>query len=126
MINDSQKKEDPLLIILLETIKEQKSISGILKRCPDDAALHRVNAGLSDVASLPGSIYFRRSGYEHLKTAQFDLEKANLTDKQLTAISLVFYCGAKKKRAARAMNITSQALSDHLKAGLKKIQMSLG
>lgn len=81
------------------------------------------NANVSGVQ--PGG-YFQRSGYGHLKTVKFDLEKANLTDKQLTAVSLVFYGGAKKKRAARAMSITSQALTDHLKAALKKIQMSLG
>jgi len=43
----------------------------------------------------------------------------------LMAVSLVFYGGLKKKRAARAMNISSQALTDHLKAGLKKIGRSL-
>jgi len=81
-----------------------------------------VNAG---VCGSPTGDYFRRSGYDHLKTVTIDLEKASLTDKQLTAVSLVFYGGAKKKRAARAMSITSQALTDHLKAALKKIQNSL-
>ena len=77
-------------------------------------------------ANSPGGEYFRRSGYDHLKSVKFDLEKAALTDKQLTAVSLVFYGGAKKKRAARAMNISIQALSGHLQAALKKIQTSLG
>jgi len=44
-----------------------------------------------------------------------------LTDKQLMAVSLVFYGGLKKKLAARIMKISSQALSDHVKAGLKKM-----
>ena len=85
-------------------------------------------AGLADANGVnsTGGEFFRRSGYEHLKTVKFDLDKARLTDKQLTAVSLVFYGGAKKKRAAQAMNITSQALADHLKAALKKIQTSLG
>ena len=77
-------------------------------------------------ANSTGGEYFRRAGYEHLKSVIFDLDKADLTDKQLTAVSLVFYGGAKNKLAARAMNITSQALAEHLKAALKKIQTSLG
>lgn len=36
-------KDDSLLDILRETIKEQRAIGRILKSCPDDAALHRVN-----------------------------------------------------------------------------------
>lgn len=82
-----------------------------------------VNSGAG--SSAPGE-FLPRPGYEHLKTVKIDLERANLTDKQLTAVSLVFYGGARKKRAARAMNITSQALTDHLNAALKKIQKSLG
>jgi predicted DNA-binding protein (UPF0251 family) len=53
------------------------------------------------------------------------LGELDLTDRQLMAVSLVFYGGLKKNRAARAMNISSQALTDHLKAGLKKIGRSL-
>jgi len=37
------------------------------------------------------------------------------------AVSLVFYGGLRKKLAARIMKISSQALSDHIKAGLKKM-----
>lgn len=81
-----------------------------------------VNSGVCK--SGPGQ-FFPRPGYEHLKENGIDLERAKLTDRQLTAVSLVFYGGATKKRAARAMNITSQALTDHLKAALKKIQASL-
>lgn len=62
-----------------------------------------------------------RQGFEHLKEASIDLGEARLTDKQLMAVCMVFYGGVKKKRAAQAMNITSQALSDHIKAALKKI-----
>jgi predicted DNA-binding protein (UPF0251 family) len=59
--------------------------------------------------------------FEYLKEASIDLGEARLTDKQLMAVCMVFYGGVKKKRAAQAMNITSQALSDHVKAALKKI-----
>lgn len=66
-----------------------------------------------------------RPGFEHLKEASIDLGEARLTDKQLMAVCMVFYGGVKKKRAAQAMNITSQALSDHIKAALKKIENNL-
>ncbi len=64
--------------------------------------------------------------YAHLKNQPIDLGQADLTDRQLMAVTLVFYGGVKKNRAARAMKISSQALSDHLKAALKKISRSLG
>ncbi len=66
-----------------------------------------------------------RPEFEHLKEASIDLGEARLTDKQLIAVCMVFYGGVKKKRAAQAMNITSQALSDHIKAALKKIENNL-
>ncbi len=66
-----------------------------------------------------------RPAFEHLKEASIDLAEARLTDKQLMAVCMVFYGGVKKKRAAQAMNITSQALSDHIKAALKKIEHNL-
>ena len=91
--------------------------------CAPEVLESWVNSGVP--TSAPGE-FLPRPGYEHLKTAKIDLERAKLTDKQLTAVCLVFYGGAKKKRAARAMNITSQALTDHLNAALKKIQKSLG
>ncbi len=72
----------------------------------------------------PGE-FFPRDGYSHLKGVRVNLGVLDLTDRQLMAVSLVFYGGLKKKRAARAMNISSQALTDHLKAGLKKIGRSL-
>jgi predicted DNA-binding protein (UPF0251 family) len=42
-----------------------------------------------------------------------------LTDRQLMAVSLVFYGGLTKNLAARIMKISSQALFDLIKAGLK-------
>ncbi len=62
--------------------------------------------------------------YRYLRKQQIQLESLPLTDKQLIALSLVFYGGIQKKRAARAMNISSQALDDHIKAGLKKVRES--
>jgi DNA-directed RNA polymerase specialized sigma24 family protein len=70
--------------------------------------------------------FFSRDGYSHLKNMRINLGALDLTDRQLMAVSLVFYGGLKKNRAARAMKISSQALTDHLKAGLKKIGRSLG
>ncbi len=66
--------------------------------------------------------YYLRPEYDHLKDISIDLGQICLTDKQLMAVCMVFYGGVKKKRAAQAMNITSQALSDHIKAALKKIE----
>ena len=68
---------------------------------------------------------YPRSGFEYLKDVSIDLGEICLTDKQLMAVCMVFYGGVKKKRAAQAMNISSQALSDHVKAALKKIGNSL-
>lgn len=67
-----------------------------------------------------------RDQYSHLKKGAIDLGSLDLTDRQLMAVSLVFYGGVKKKRAARVMSISSQAVSDHLNAALKKIGRSLG
>lgn len=69
--------------------------------------------------------YRPRPEYSYLKDVHLDLENMSLTDKQVLAVSLVFYGGLKKKFAARIMKISSQALSDHLKAGLKKISVAL-
>lgn len=65
------------------------------------------------------------SGYGDLREMPVNLEELSLTDRQLTAVCLVFYGGVKKKRAARAMNISAQALSDHVKAALNKIRTAL-
>jgi predicted DNA-binding protein (UPF0251 family) len=70
---------------------------------------------------LPDGGCHPRLEFEYLKEVPIDLGEVRLTDKQLMAVSMVFYGGVKKKRAAQAMNITSQALSDHIKAALKKI-----
>jgi hypothetical protein len=65
--------------------------------------------------------YHSRSEFSYLKDKSLNIESMGLTDKQLIAVSLVFYGGLKKKVAARIMKISSQALSDHIKAGLKKM-----
>ncbi len=65
-------------------------------------------------------------GYENLRNVNIVLEELALTDKQLMAICMVFYGGVKKKHAARAMKISAQALSDHIKAALKKIKNRMG
>ena len=70
---------------------------------------------------MPIAVVIPGPEFEYLKEASIDLGEARLTDKQLMAVCMVFYGGVKKKRAAQAMNITSQALSDHVKAALKKI-----
>lgn len=64
-------------------------------------------------------------GFGKLRQANIELENLPLTDKQLMAVCLVFYGGIKKKNAARAMKISAQALSDHIKAALKKIKGEL-
>jgi len=69
----------------------------------------------------PGE-FDKRSGFSHLKDVSLDLNELDLTDKQLIAISLVFYGGLKKRRAARAMKVSSQALTEHIHAGLKKMR----
>ena len=88
---------------------------------PDDLEfwLNRLAGDLSDNSSHP------RPEFEYLKGMPIDLVEARLTDKQLMAVCMVFYGGVQKKRAAQAMNITSQALSDHIKAALKKIGNNL-
>ena len=103
----------------------------VLKPLPDDSRLYfslpedlefwlnRLAGDLSDGGCHP------RSEFEYLKEVSIDLGEARLTDKQLMAVCMVFYGGVKKKRAAQAMNITSQALSDHVKAALKKIGNNL-
>lgn len=67
----------------------------------------------------------RESCYRYLKKSPIDLENAKLTDKQMIAISLVFYGNIPKSRAARAMKITYQSLNDHINGALKKIERSL-
>lgn len=103
-----------------------------LEPLPDDSRLYFslpedlefwLNRGAGDLAD--GGCH-PRSEFEYLKEVSIDLGDARLTDKQLMAVCMVFYGGVKKKRAAQAMNITSQALSDHIKAALKKIGDNLG
>ncbi len=72
-----------------------------------------------------GGEYFPREKYDYLKKVRVDLEGFQLTDKQLIAVSLVFYGGLKKNRAAGVMKISAQAVDEHLKAALKKIGAGL-
>lgn len=65
--------------------------------------------------------YRPQSEFSYLKEGTLNLGEMGLTDRQLMAVSLVFYGGLRKKLAARIMKISSQALSDHIKAGLKKM-----
>ncbi|MDH3257183.1 MAG: hypothetical protein OEM27_06165 [Nitrospinota bacterium] len=100
-----------------EALEPFKEDSRLYFGLPDELEfwLNRLTGDLSASGCYP------RSDFEHLKEATIDLAEARLTDKQLMAVCMVFYGGVKKKRAAQAMNITSQALSDHIKAALKKI-----
>jgi predicted DNA-binding protein (UPF0251 family) len=65
--------------------------------------------------------YQARSEFSYLKDKFLNIDEMGLTDKQLMAVSLVFYGGLKKKVAARIMKISSQALTDHINAGVKKM-----
>jgi predicted DNA-binding protein (UPF0251 family) len=67
----------------------------------------------------------KESCQRYLKKLPIDLENAKLTDKQMIAVSLVFYGNIPKSRAARAMKITYQSLNDHISGALKKIERSL-
>ena len=67
----------------------------------------------------------KESCQRYLKKLPIDLENAKLTDKQMIAVSLVFYGNIPKSRAARAMKITYQSLNDHIRGALKKIERSL-
>ena len=95
---------------------------------PDDPRLYfslpdDVEFWLNRLTGAPADRgYHLRPEYDHLKDIAIDLGQIRLTDKQLMAVCMVFYGGVKKKRAAQAMNIASQALSDHIKAALKKIE----
>ncbi len=85
---------------------------------------------LEGVANIRGEItgsscYGEAPGFEDLREVHIDLEEISLTDRQLMAVCLVFYGGIKKKRAAQAMKISAQALSDHVKAALNKIRSCL-
>jgi len=82
-------------------------------------------ASRTDFKSLALEGYAPRKEYSHLKNIFIDLDRAELTDRQLLAISLVFYGGLRKNRAAKIMKISCQVLSDHINAGLKKIEKYL-
>lgn len=94
-----------------------------MTRCFPPEILEGLNNRMT-LEDAPGD-YFKRKDQSHLQNMRLDLNLLDLTDKQLIAISLVFYGGLKKRRAARAMSISSQALTEHIQAGLKKILKSL-
>ena len=104
-----------------EALEPFKDDSRLVFSLPEELEfwLSRLTGELSD-----GGCHVRPE-FEHLKEIPIDLDQVRLTDKQLMAVCMVFYGGVKKKRAAQAMNITSQALSDHIKAALKKIENNL-
>lgn len=59
--------------------------------------------------------------YSYLREQSMDIGDMGLTDRQIVAVSLVFYGGIKKNLAAKIMNISRAALRGHIKAGLKKM-----
>lgn len=75
-------------------------------------------------ACQPGD-YDSHKDYEHLRKVHIDLNHAHLTDKQMIAVSLVFYGKVSRKRAAHAMRISTQCLKGHLDVALEKIERSL-
>jgi len=86
--------------------------------------LEKLQIGQRD--SSGGGEYFPRKKYDYLKNKKLDLENFRLTDKQMIVVSLVFYGGLQKNRAASVMKISSQALDEHLRSALKKIGAGLG
>jgi len=59
--------------------------------------------------------------YSYLKEQSMDIGDMGLTDRQIVAVSLVFFGGIKRTLAAKIMKISCQALRGHIKAGLKKM-----
>lgn len=76
----------------------------------------------ADILAGPPRDYAPQRQYEHLRDVRVDLEQARLTDRQMMAVSLVFYGRLKKKHAARIMKITKQSLDDHIQLALQKIE----
>jgi hypothetical protein len=98
---------------------------GLAPEEPEDGRMSYYSPGVLERiqgASLAATEYGCLKEYLHLRRRPINLETLALTDRQLTAVSLVFYGGVKKNRAARAMSITAQSLDEHLKAALKKIE----
>ncbi len=129
------KKFFEVYSLLLNVSDREESCEGrwqeVLEPVTDDSRLclslpDELEFQLNRLADeFSAGLCYPRSGFEYLRQATIDLSEACLTDKQLIAVCMVFYGGVKKKRAAQAMKITSQALSDHIKAALKKIGNSL-
>jgi len=88
---------------------------------PDDLENIRNFQGLENY-----SLEFKPQGeYSYLKEQSIDLGSMGLTDRQIVAISLVFFGGIKKNLAAKIMKISCPALRGHINAGLKKISKTL-
>ncbi len=101
-MTETQNNKDSLLLILRETISEQQSISKLLKSCPEDAALHRVNT------MYLGKILDIRKAINQERT----LDKDQLL---LDALQVVVEFLIKKKEVACA-----RFIGDHLEEiGLK-------
>ncbi|MEK9627824.1 MAG: hypothetical protein VW455_02255 [Nitrospinota bacterium] len=82
---------------------------------------------LSNIQGLDSDcLEFQPQGeFSYLKEQSIDIGSMGLTDRQIVAVSLVFYGGLKKNLAAKIMKISPQALREHVKAGLKKISKFL-
>lgn len=88
---------------------------------PEDLETLRNFQGLEN-----NSLEFKPQGeYSYLKEQAMDLGSMGLTDRQIVAISLVFFGGVKKNLAAKIMKISCPALRGHINAGLKKISRIL-
>ncbi|KMP10756.1 hypothetical protein UR09_03065 [Candidatus Nitromaritima sp. SCGC AAA799-A02] len=77
------------------------------------------------LSSCPPGEYHRRGNYEFPMDLIIDFNKTPLTNKQMIAVSLVYFSGIGKMRASRVMNISHQALNYHLKAAAKKLKKFL-
>ncbi len=73
----------------------------------------------------PSLEFKSKDEYSYLKEQSMDIGSMGLTDRQMVAVSLVFFGGIKKNLAAKIMKISCQALRGHIKAGLKKMSKML-
>ena len=88
---------------------------------PDELEILRNYQGLEN-----NSLEYKPQGeYSYLKEQAMDIGSMGLTDRQIVAVSLVFFGGLKKNVAAKIMNISCQALRGHIKAALKKMSRIL-
>ncbi len=88
---------------------------------PDELETLRNYQGLEK-----NSLEYKPQGeYSYLKEQSIDIGDMGLTDRQIVAVSLVFFGGVKKNLAAKIMKISCQALRGHIKAALKKMSKIL-